>query len=238
MLSHMKEKVRLALSNERKRGEWVAAQLAKLPEGTLLLDAGCGSQQYRKYCGHLRYESQDFGEYVADSTESFTDGLGGESGYQYGNLTYTGDIWSIDAPDQHFDAIMCTEVFEHIPYPTETIAEFARLLKSDGKLILTLPSNCLRHMDPYFFYSGFSNRYLEKFLTEAGFEIESLEPVGDYYAWLAAETARTMNSHGALAKLALGPALMWLMRRRPTPASINTLCMGYHVVARRTEAVR
>ena len=211
--------------------DWLQAQLALIPAGATLLDAGSGSQQYRRFCNHLDYKAQDFGQYTADSTDGFAAGLGGESGYQYGELDYVGDIWNIAAPDRAFDAILCTEVFEHIPYPTETIAEFARLLKPGGTLILTLPSNCLRHMDPYFFYSGFSNRYLEKFLPEAGFAIQNLEPVGDYYSWLAAEMARTMKNHGVVAKAVLSPALFWFMRKPKTAASINTLCMGYHIVA-------
>ena len=232
-MSRIASKLRAALSNESTRMKWLEGELAQLPDHATLLDAGCGSQQYRRFCNHLNYKAQDFGQYEADITDGFASGLGGETGYQYGSLDYTGDIWNIAAPDKNFDAILCTEVFEHIPYPTETIAEFARLIKPGGTLILTLPSNCLRHMDPYFFYSGFSNRYLEKFLTEAGFRIVKLEPVGDYYSWLAAEVARTMKNHGVIARAVLLPALLWYMRKPKTASSINTLCMGYHVVANR-----
>jgi SAM-dependent methyltransferase len=230
-LSRVKEAFRQRLSNVPLRHAWVQRQLSEVRGGSLILDAGCGGQQYRKFCSHLEYRGQDFGQYTADVTEGLASGLGGEDGYCYGDLDYVGDIWNIDAPSGEFDAILCTEVFEHIPYPNETVQEFGRLLKPGGKLILTLPSNCLRHMDPYFFYSGFSNRYIEKFLTEAGFKILSCEPVGDYYSWLAAEMGRTMATHGLMAKLALAPALMWFMRKERTPISINTLCMGYHVVA-------
>ena len=223
------------LNNESIRIEWVKRQLHRLPGEAKLLDAGCGGQQYRKFCNHLNYASQDFAQYTVDETDGFASGLGGEHGYEYGELDYIGDIWSIDAETGQFDAILCTEVFEHIPYPNETVVEFARLTKIGGKLILTLPSNCLRHMDPYFFYSGFSNRYLEKILTEAGFEIEILEPVGDYYSWLAVEMARTMKNHGLLSKLALLPALICFIRKPKTALSINSLCMGYHVVARRVK---
>ena len=120
-----------------------------------------------------------------------TDGAGGKEGYKYGQLDYVGDIWDINKKDNTFDAILCTEVFEHIPYPIKTIKEFSRLLKKDGKLILTAPSNCLRHMDPYFFYSGFSDRWYEKVLKENGLKIELLNAVGDYYSWLMLEMART-----------------------------------------------
>ncbi len=229
------KRIKEKLNNENVRIDWVKRQLQALPKGAVLLDAGCGSQQYRDFCVHLDYKSQDFGQYVADETEGFAAGLGGEQGYQYGELDYVGDIWDIQEQSEHFDVILCTEVFEHIPYPNETLKEFARVTKFGGKLILTLPSNCLRHMDPYFFYSGFSNRYLEQLLTEVGFEIETLETVGDYYSWLAVEMARTMKNHGILAKVALLPAFAWYARKPKTDLSINSLCMGYHVTAKRVK---
>lgn len=219
------------LSNEPLRHAFVKKELTALPNGALILDAGCGSQQYRKYCSHLKYRAQDFGQYTTDISEGFTSGLGGKDGYKYGNLDYIGDIWDISEVPEKFDAILCTEVFEHIPFPTETIREFSRLLKPGGRLILTVPSNCLRHMDPYFFYSGFSDRYLSKFLTEANFSIDLLEPVGDYYSWVAAEIGRTMKTHPLSAGPFLAPALAWYMLKKKTSVSVNTLCMGYHVSA-------
>jgi len=53
--------------------------------------------------------------------------------YQYGKLDYVGDIWNIDVADNTFDAVLCTEVFEHIPYPNDTVAELSRLIKPGGK---------------------------------------------------------------------------------------------------------
>ncbi len=122
---------------------------------------------------------------------------------------------------------------EHIPFPIEAIKEFSRLLKGGGVLILTAPSNCLRHMDPYFFYSGFSDRWYRKILCDCGFTIEAIEPVGDYYSWLAVEVARTAMAHSVLAKILLLPAFFYFRSKKKTAISINTLCMGYHVVARR-----
>jgi SAM-dependent methyltransferase len=236
MITALRNSIRNALSSDHIRAKWLESELSKLPHGALLLDAGCGSQQYRSYCSHLDYRSQDFGQYEADISEGFASGLGGALGYQYGKLDYVGDIWKINEKDETFDAILCTEVFEHIPFPTETIAEFSRLIKRGGTLILTLPSNCLRHMDPYYFYSGFSNRYIEKFLVEAGFDILKIDQVGDYYSWIAAEIARTIKNHGFFARILLLPSLFWYMRRPETEISRNTLCMGYHVVAKKKVA--
>jgi len=228
------ESIRKRLDNQNERDEFVIAQLAKLADSSLILDAGCGSQRYRKNCMHLNYKAQDFGLYTTDVKHMIgTKGAGGDTGYQYGQLDYIGNIWEIDEKDETFDAILCTEVLEHIPYPIDTIREFSRLLKAGGTLILTAPSNCLRHMDPYFFYSGFSDRWYEELLTRHGFKIEVLEAVGDYYSWLAVELARTAKANSLFAKIILAPAFVYYFIRKKTVLSINTLCMGYQVVARK-----
>ncbi len=220
------------LNNRYETDDFVGYELSKLKTGSLILDAGCGSQCYRELCSHLNYKAQDFGLYTTDIKKMMaSDGVGGREGYKYGHLDYIGDIWDIKEKDGTFDAILCTEVFEHIPHPIKTIQEFARLLKKDGKLILTAPSNCLRHMDPYFFYSGFSDRWYEKFLNENGLKLESISPIGDYYRWLMVEIERTCRSHSFFAKLVLFPALLYFYNKQKTQESVDTLCMGYHVVA-------
>lgn len=226
------KKIKSKLNNQYERDAFVIDELSNLPPGATLLDAGCGSQYYKKYCNHLNYKAQDFGKYTIDKkTIIGTIGLGGLDGYPYGTLDYVGDIWDIDENDKVFDAILCTEVFEHIPYPIESLREFSRLLKDGGKLILTAPSNCLRHMDPFFFYTGFSDRWFEKFLDEAGLNPESIVPVGDYYSWLSVELFRTMKNSSLLTKFILAPAFIYYYLKNRNQISIDTLCMGYHVVA-------
>ena len=215
------------------RDAFVNEELRRLPDQTKILDAGCGNQRYRKLCNRLDYYAQDFAGYKQDQSEGFTDAAGGASGYKYGELDFVGDIWSIDVEGESFDAILCTEVFEHIPYPVETVKEFSRLLKPGGKLILTAPSNCLRHMDPYYYYSGFSNHWFSEILSKHGFDVELLEQIGDYYKFLAIEVGRTGWHHGLLAKLILAPAFLYYFFKIPTVKSRNTLCLGYHIVARK-----
>lgn len=224
------------IDNLYQRTDFVARELAKLPKGQSVLDAGCGSQQFRKFADHLVYYSQDFGKYVSDDKAilgSREGGLGGADGYQYGSLDYVGDIWAIEESDAYFDNILCTEVFEHIPYPIEAVREFGRLVKPGGHLILTVPSNCLRHMDPYFFSTGFTDRWLETILNQYGFDILTCDPVGDYYSWMAVETFRAMRSHSLFAATLLLPSFLYFLSKKPSELSRSTLCEGYHVVARK-----
>jgi SAM-dependent methyltransferase len=226
-------RVKEALDNQFARDRFVSQQLSLLESEAVLLDAGCGSQRYRGLCDRFDYRGQDFGKYTGDSVASFTDALGGERGYEYGEIFYEGDICAVDERDAVFDAILCTEVFEHIPNPIEAEAEFARLLKPGGRLILTTPSNSLRHMDPYYFYTGFSNRWFEHVLSESGFKIIELEAVEDYYRWMAVEIARTAKAHSLLAKVLLAPTFLYFYGKKRTDISQASLCMGYHVVAQR-----
>lgn len=229
MFSWIHTEIHKEFNNQYQRERFVKEQLLKLPKGSKLLDAGAGSQQYRKYAQHLDYASQDFNQYVRDEAPSFASST---EQYSYGATDIVGDIWDIDTPDGEFDAVLCTEVLEHIPYPVDTVKELARVLKPGGVLILTAPSNCLRHFDPYFFSSGFSDRWFERILPENHFAINSLEPVGDYYSWVKVELFRTIAQRRS-SLVWLLPALIWFKAQRPTEESIATTCMGYHLVARR-----
>ena len=232
------KKLKRLLNNECFRQDWIRSRLHDIPENSMILDAGCGSQQYRSSCKHLKYYAQDFGNFRRDEKDSLT---AAKSSYVYGHLDYKGDIWEIDEKDSYFDAILCSEVLEHVPYPNKAIKEFSRLLKAGGKLILTVPANSLRHMDPYYYYSGFSDRYLKLVLEENNFQDIRIEAVGSYHAWLLVETARCVRYESPFALLTLWPAFIYhyLKQRSPSERDVNTLCFGYHVTAvKRIETYR
>lgn len=233
-INAIRTRFRRYLDNQHERDDFVRFQLAKLPEGSRILDAGAGSQRYRDSCRHLRYVAQDFGGYVADEQVTLiSPDSAAARAYEYGPIDMVSDIWSMPCGDQEFDAVLCTEVLEHVPYPVSTVQELARVLVDDGKLILTVPSNCLRHFDPFYFTSGFSDRWFETILPEAGLEIIEISPVGDYYRWLGVELARTVRQRGVVAGAFLLPGMAYLASQKPTLESRATMCMGYHVVARK-----
>lgn len=49
------------------------------------------------------------------------------------------DISDIQYPDDHFDAIYCSHVLEHVPDDRKAMREFARVLKPSGWAILLVP---------------------------------------------------------------------------------------------------
>ena len=178
--------VTVGTNNKATRDTWVEKTLKAIPSGLRILDAGAGEQIYKSNCGHLEYVAQDFGRY---------DGKGDEKGLQMGSWDQTkldiiSDIISIPEPDESFDAVMCTEVFEHLPKPINAIQEFARILKKKGLLIVTAPFCSMTHFAPYHFYTGFNRYFYEMYLEENGFEILEIKSNGNYFEYMGQEIRR------------------------------------------------
>lgn len=172
--------------NEITREVWLTQALQQVPAGSRILDAGAGQLRHRKLCGHLVYVSQDFAQY---------DGQGDGSGLQVGSwdqskIDIVSDICDIPEADGSFDAVMCIEVLEHLPQPLAALAEFARLLRPGGQLILTAPFASLTHYAPYHFCSGFNRYFYEKHLPLHGFTIADLQENGNFFEFVAQELRR------------------------------------------------
>ena len=133
--------------------------------------------QYKPYCGHLRYVSQDFAQYTGAESK---DGLSVGMKWDASHVDIVSDIISIPVENDSFDNVLCTEVFEHISQPELAIKEFSRILKPGGRLFLTFPVCCLNHMAPYFYSSGYS-KYMFQFWCETyGFMVEEITPNGNF----------------------------------------------------------
>lgn len=176
--------------NEATRVAWLERTLRKVPAGFRILDAGAGERRFQPLCAHLHYVSQDFARY---------DGAGDGRGLHGGSWDQRGldlvcDITAIPEPEWSFDAVMCVEVFEHLPDPLAALDEFTRLLRPGGYLVLTAPFCSLTHMAPYHFYTGFTPYFYRAHLGRRGFEVLDLRENGNFFEYLAQETRRLRNS--------------------------------------------
>ncbi len=176
----------IGTTNEQTRHDWVREQLRALPAGGRLLDAGAGMQPYRDACTHLNYIAQDFAQYDGQG-----DGKGGQIQHWHNRgHDLVCDITAIPATDASFDAVLCTEVIEHVPDPIAALRELVRLLKPGGRLILTAPFVSNTHFSPYHFCTGFNRYFYEKHLAAMGMSITTIDANGSYFASVAQEVRR------------------------------------------------
>lgn len=147
------------------------------------------------------------------------------------------DITAIPAPDASFDAILCSEVLEHVPEPTQALDEFWRLLRPSGKLILTAPFASNVHMAPYHFCSGFSKYWYQHHLELRGFEIETLAANGDWYSLLRQEISRLGGLERQRGNWAwpfaygLGLLSFGYFALRSNKKAEDLACFGWHCLA-------
>jgi SAM-dependent methyltransferase len=207
-----------------------------LPAGSRILDAGAGELRNRQHCGHLDYVSQDFCQYHGQSGAATNEGVPCES-WDTSRVDLVSDITSIPAADASFDAILCSEVLEHVPEPSRALDEFARLLKRGGSLILTAPFASVVHLAPHHYCTGFSRYWYEHQLPIRGFDIQELTPNGDWFAYAEQELTRLgglERERGnwswplAYAYSLLG--VLYFKLRGPKRAD-DLACFGWHCVA-------
>ncbi len=177
---------KLGRDNEDKRTAWVTQQLKNLKPGQLILDVGAGLMPFKKFCSHLKYQSHDFAKY---------DGVGdGRSlqvtDWKQNQLDIVADITEMPVKDGYFDAVLCTEVLEHVPDPVLALKEICRIVRPGGQIILTVPFISFSHFTPYFFATGFSEYFFKKHLTHFGFDKIEITFNGDFFSLLSQEIIR------------------------------------------------
>jgi SAM-dependent methyltransferase len=221
------------------RDAWIKNQAAAIPKGSWVLDAGAGASKYRPYFSHCRYETQDFCQYKGPLVNYLEP------------ITYVGEITEIPLPNCALDAILCTEVLEHVVDPMAVVREFSRLLKPGGRLFLTAPLLSSLHMEPYHFYGGFTQYWYRHWLPLCGFSIDELTAVGGpgrtsvvyiqalYSVWADAETGlppvrRFLSKAGrALWKVPAHLIFPRLLPKLDAWLGAAAVCSGYLVSATR-----
>ena len=136
----------------------------------LVLDAGAGEGRFYDEFAHTRYIAVDLA--VGDET------------WDYTRLDAVSELSALPFAAGTFDAVLCTQVLEHVQEPYLVLADLCRVLKPRGRLHLACPQSWHQHQKPhdYFRYTSFGLRYL---LDKAGYEVVELTPMGGYFWYLS-----------------------------------------------------
>ncbi len=121
-----------------------------------LLDFGCGSKPYKSLFKVLEYIGLDY------------ENVGHPHANEQIDVFYDGK--NIPFPDKNFDSVLATEVFEHVFYLEDTIKELHRVLKPNGKILITLPFVWYEHEVPHDF-ARYSSYGIANLLQRNGFTI-------------------------------------------------------------------
>lgn len=127
-----------------------------------LLDIGCGSKPYQSLFHVEEYLGLDI-----DTENSRKRG--------FADFYYDGNTFPVES--ESFDSALCNQVLEHVFNPDAFLSEIHRVLKPDGKLLLTVPFVWDEHEQP-FDYARYSSFGLEALLDKNGFRVIQHEKMG------------------------------------------------------------
>ena len=134
--------------------------------GGVVVDVGCGAMPYRSAVDCTRYWGMDFN-------------VSAEEGQDL-----AGSAEAVPLRDAVADAVVCTEVIEHVREPLKAVTEAARVLKPGGRLYLSAPMSWCLHYEPYDYFR-FTSHGLRHLLERAGLSLEREERIGGLFSLAA-----------------------------------------------------
>jgi SAM-dependent methyltransferase len=124
-----------------------------------LLDVGCGSKPYR--------DLFHAGEYIGLEIDTPENRANKQADVYYDGTTFPFAVGE-------FDGVICNQVLEHVFEPDHFLREMHRVLKPEGKLLLTVPFVWDEHEQPWD-YARYSSFGLRNLLEKNGFAILEMQ---------------------------------------------------------------
>ena len=114
-----------------------------LERGNRVLDLGCGEGRHvhgLHMIGGLDVVGVDMDDAALDKAREGLSTLPPRKDDDpFTTRFLAGDATALDFPDDAFDAVICSEVLEHLPDYNAALAEIRRVLKPEGRLCITVP---------------------------------------------------------------------------------------------------
>lgn len=181
--------------------------LPSLPKSGLVLDAGCGPGLYSMAIsvGGIQVIGGDIDKGKVEVLKNMVEQLGSES-----VSPSVSDLTVLPFKDSSFDAVLCSDVLEHIKHDRRAVKEFSRVLKKGGRLIVTVPArgsemsaDSFGHVRP-----GYSVRGLSELMEREGLKVERTEYYAKAFGRMAWKLNRKCFSSRSLTALTFYPLFL------------------------------
>lgn len=194
--------------------EYLKENLAGLKDDSTIIDLGAGQISYKKLITNFpNYIGVDF--------------------YPYEGVSVIADFTrELPFKDATADAVIISNVLEHIPTPELFLRECMRILKPGGKIIGTVPFVIKIHQEPYDFLR-YTHFMLERLFKNADFIKVEIMPLGspaNTYAFAQNFLfGRLIKESRGISKILIKiaitisksiTAIFWPLYKRVTPSKI------------------
>jgi len=152
--------------------------ISLVPDGVSVLDIGCGVGLLLRKMRDAKPNMQATGADISAKAIDIVKNHGFEG--------VVGGFPVLPLESGRFDIVLATEVLEHLSNPQEAVREVGRLLKPDGKAIITVPDDCLGPEDEVQHLRKYTSDTLYTELS-SGFERIEITSIPDFsYNFLVA----------------------------------------------------
>lgn len=179
--------------------KWIVTCAAPASSG-VLLDYGCGGQPYRS----------TFEPYI---TKYIGADVVAAKGVELDIKFSLSE--QLPLPDGSVDTVLSTQVLEHVYDFRAYLAESARVLRPQGRLIISVPMHWRHHEVPYDYWR-FTKYGLQKSLQLAGFEVLDLRSRGGVYSLLGQiflDHRATLNKFNPFVARVINCLALWLDKK-------------------------
>lgn len=163
--------LRNLIDAETKRiSDFIRSSASEIARDSIVLDAGAGECRYKTF-----FKAHN---YIAVDTAY------GDATWDYSNIDIVSSLDNLPLEDNAIDAVICTQVLEHVNEPQQVLNELYRVLKHGGALYLSAPQGWGVHQAPHDYFR-FTNYGLQYLLEKSGFNISYIKPSCGYFGYLA-----------------------------------------------------
>jgi SAM-dependent methyltransferase len=182
--------------------------IAHMPKDALVYDIGCGQKPFADVLK---------GRVKAHIGVDLADGFYGPT-----QVDLIGTAYDVPAPDRSADAIILSQVIEHLETPLLAMKEASRLLKPGGILFLSFPFLYPHHAPPHD-YLRYTEYYLMNDLVGDEFGIIECKRIGGLWYLIGLYLAIYLQSldRGILRRLFITKALTSIT---------GFICLGLHTL--------